>query len=321
MRLSIVIPTLDRCEFLKGTLEDILRERDWLPKHLAAAVDIVVSDNASVDATHAVVQQFIGRGVTYVRHEVREDIGPSICRTIGLAKGDFVWVFGDDDLLHPGALRQVVELLQRNREVAMIYLNRLVLDVQLREVVCVAHSRWEGVEQFLSISDFIRDFSHWPGFISAMVFSRSAFEAGAAFNRREFEGWEFLAQIYVGAKNRQVCVYYVPLLSQRMGVNRWKAKWPRYWLVSMPQMLHALEVAGVTEDAVATWRRNEVTVFRTLVDSVVAKAFGATTQDPFWPEAIRWQIGAKRAVMIVVRWCLPVSLAKTVYRLQPKYRA
>ena len=53
--LSICIPTYNRAEYLKKTLESIVWQRDFLSKD----VEVVISDNCSTDDTASVVAKFV----------------------------------------------------------------------------------------------------------------------------------------------------------------------------------------------------------------------------------------------------------------------
>ncbi len=109
--LSVTIPTWNRGDFLKLNLEQLVSQ---LPE-LSYPIEILVSDNASTDDTQAVVAAFLNRGlpVCYIRNP--ENIGSdhNIAQCFNLAKGQYVLILGDDDLLIDGALKRLEQLLSQ----------------------------------------------------------------------------------------------------------------------------------------------------------------------------------------------------------------
>jgi len=105
--LTIAIPTWNRAEFLRKNLEQLKSELSTIPLGI---VEVIVSDNCSEDATQAVVEQAKQSivSIQYVRNEKNIGWGANFCQCIDLAKGRYVLLLGDDDLLVDGALALLV---------------------------------------------------------------------------------------------------------------------------------------------------------------------------------------------------------------------
>ena len=119
--LSICVPTYNRAERLRVMLEATLPQ----VAELADRVEVWVSDNASPDHTPRVVEEARRLGpLNYSRNEANIGLVANVikCAT-ELARGEYVWVPGDDDLLRPKALARVVERLEAARGLELIYLN------------------------------------------------------------------------------------------------------------------------------------------------------------------------------------------------------
>jgi glycosyltransferase involved in cell wall biosynthesis len=119
--LSICVPTYNRAHRLRVMLEAVLPQ---VAEH-ADRVELWVSDNASPDQTPQVVEEARRLGpLSYSRNETNLGLVSNVIKaTTELARGEFVWVPGDDDLLRPGAVARVVERLEANRGLDLIYLN------------------------------------------------------------------------------------------------------------------------------------------------------------------------------------------------------
>ena len=116
--LTIAIPTYNRASCLSLLLENLAPQ---LPGH--PEIELIISDNASPDRTQEVVQQFQDAGLAarYIKNSA--NIGPdaNILQCFTLATGRYVWICGDDDVIVPGALSRIVELL-RGEEYSLVYL-------------------------------------------------------------------------------------------------------------------------------------------------------------------------------------------------------
>jgi hypothetical protein len=91
-RVSAIVPSYNRAEFLTQTIGDLLAQT--APPH-----EIIVVDDGSTDDTAGVVASF-GRHVRYTRIE---NSGAPVARNVGagLATGDWLWFCDSDDLWRP----------------------------------------------------------------------------------------------------------------------------------------------------------------------------------------------------------------------------
>lgn len=88
-------------------------------------VELCVCDNASSDDTWEVLRAAQANGPI---RSSRNDVNLGPCGnanrlTNELAQGEYVWVLGDDDLVRPGAVRQVLNALREHRDLDAFYLN------------------------------------------------------------------------------------------------------------------------------------------------------------------------------------------------------
>lgn len=111
--LTIAIPTFNRAEQLEGLL------RVLKPQILnAPEVELFVSDNASDDRTPEVIacaqERFDAMGVHFRAHRHASNIGSdaNFAFCFREAAGTFFWMCGDDDLIVPGAVADMLRLLK-----------------------------------------------------------------------------------------------------------------------------------------------------------------------------------------------------------------
>ncbi|TWT52519.1 Abequosyltransferase RfbV [Rubripirellula amarantea] len=120
--LSICVPTYSRAEMLDTCLATILPQLE----PLGDEVECVICDNASTDETPAVVERYSSQ-FTCVR-AYRNDSNIGIIGNITkvasvLARGEFVWMVGDDDGLIAGAVKRVLLFLKENPSLDLVALN------------------------------------------------------------------------------------------------------------------------------------------------------------------------------------------------------
>lgn len=114
--LSVCIPTRNRAAFLRDLLTAFaaqVREAQ-IP---AGQVAFYISDNAAEDDTPAVAKEFVGQvpRALYSRNAVNIGADGNIAHVRTLARGRYHWVVGDDELLEPKALCNVLRLIQEHQ--------------------------------------------------------------------------------------------------------------------------------------------------------------------------------------------------------------
>ena len=112
--LSICIPTRNRARYLK----DLLGAFAGQVKHanLGSEVRFYISDNASEDETPEVMRQFRTEMPNTVCSRNQTNIGAdrNFAQICAMAKGKYLWVIGDDELLCNNALTTVLELIDQH---------------------------------------------------------------------------------------------------------------------------------------------------------------------------------------------------------------
>ncbi len=90
-----------------------------------------VSDNCSTDGTEQVVREAQADiAIKYRKNSSNLGIPRNFLHVVAMAEGDFVWLLGDDDLLMPGALRELSGLIDRHPEVDFFFINSFHLTTE-----------------------------------------------------------------------------------------------------------------------------------------------------------------------------------------------
>jgi FkbM family methyltransferase len=119
-KLSVCISTYNRAEWLSTSLRNWAR---MYPQPLPG-VELLVCDNTSTDHTPEVVKPYLDRAdFSYRRNPKNVGMLGNLRETAHHARGQYVWILGDDDLLLPGAVERVMKAIDSHPGIALVYLN------------------------------------------------------------------------------------------------------------------------------------------------------------------------------------------------------
>jgi len=122
--LSLCIPTYNRAALLGEALDAIVGQLD---AEAAGQVEIVIADNASPDNTEAFVAGFRaahpGAPIVYFRQPQNLGGDANVNTLLKLARGDYLYILSDDDILLPGAIARLLAALHHAPPYDAICLN------------------------------------------------------------------------------------------------------------------------------------------------------------------------------------------------------
>ena len=111
--VSICIPTYNRAEYLKKTLETIVVQEPFLDKK----VEVVISDNASTDATEEICSAFFQKYSNISYHKNNENIrDENFPLVLSYAHGKLRRLSNDTMMYRDGALEHLCQLAEKNYE-------------------------------------------------------------------------------------------------------------------------------------------------------------------------------------------------------------
>ncbi len=112
--LTIAIPTYNRREYLATALASIFSQYD-------ERVEVLVSDNCSEDDTREFVLSNYSKA-SYFCNE--QNVGmENFKRCYDRASGQYVMLLGDDDIVVEGAIKHILDFLEKNKDLTLVFLN------------------------------------------------------------------------------------------------------------------------------------------------------------------------------------------------------
>ena len=109
MKLTIAIPTYNRVEYLKELLPELLEQcKPYLD------IEILVSDNGTTDGTFPYLLSLAdNEQLQYRANETNLGADTNFIQCVETARGEYVWLFGDDDLLSPHGIDNIMLAITR----------------------------------------------------------------------------------------------------------------------------------------------------------------------------------------------------------------
>jgi glycosyltransferase involved in cell wall biosynthesis len=189
--LTVAIPTFNRAPFLETCLANLVPQAAG---H-GDAVEILVLDNASTDQTAEVVERYAARCpvLRAMRHPENLGSDRNIAACFQRARGRYVLVLGDDDVLLPGALARVLPLLDAGHGV--VFLRPFGFDrdfIRERPPVAPGHRIYRDPQAF------VMRVHHRSTFISANVVNRerlAALDLGQAIGTNLVQAYCFFKAV------------------------------------------------------------------------------------------------------------------------------
>lgn len=177
--LSICIPTYNRSCYLNTCLASILPE----VKKSSYQIEVLIADNCSTDDTEDIIRKYQDEyDFNYVTHP--ENIGPDLnfAKCVSIAKGKYVWLFGDDEILYPGILEKIVDVLAVN-DFGGLFLKAHGYDEE--PAILIDYSGYHELD--LKIYEdsllFMKEININVTFITSNIFNKSLLEKNFDFNR------------------------------------------------------------------------------------------------------------------------------------------
>ena len=122
MTISLVMTVYNREKYLKEAIESVLQQT-------RNNFELLVWDDGSRDNSVAIAQSFRKQD-SRVRVIIGKHSGhsKSLKSAIAATKGSFIGQVDSDDILDPTALDETAKVLEKNRQVGLVYTNYLLID-------------------------------------------------------------------------------------------------------------------------------------------------------------------------------------------------
>lgn len=186
--LTIAIPTYNGEKTIKDSLSILLPQCD-------DRVELIISDNASTDGTGEIVSEVIScyPEIVYVRNE--RNIGPdsNFIQCLKLAKGKYTLLLSDDDILLDNSLSIVLDFLENNDDLSVVYLNALGFREKYRGVKNCHRFKESIYDNKSFVTNDKREFMRYAGrmwgYLSCFIVLSEAYKSIGNIERFKKTNW------------------------------------------------------------------------------------------------------------------------------------
>ncbi|WP_199553930.1 glycosyltransferase family 2 protein [Sandaracinobacteroides hominis] len=244
LRLSICIATFKRADFIAETLDSIVSQ-------LQDGIEVVVVDGCSPDATADVVAAYEARcpQLRYYREAENSGVDADYDKAVGYACGRHVWLMTDDDILVPGSVAEVLDLLDRE-DPDLLVVDTEIRDAKMHDLLQARRFGFEGLRRYGAGDGdrLLADAGDALSFIGGTVVRRKLW---LARDRQHYYGSLF---VHVGVLFQKPLASALclgkPLVQIRFGNAMWSARGFEIWMFLWPQLIWSF--AGFSDGAKAS---------------------------------------------------------------------
>jgi abequosyltransferase len=263
-RLSICIATYNRADYIGETLESIIPQ-------ITDEVEIVVVDGASTDDTRNVVKHYVDvcKQINYIQLPVKGGVDQDFCKAVELAKGEYCWLFPDDDLLKPDAVSTVLSEIPKGY--SLIIVNAQVINKEISKVIENKRLQIDTNEIYdeSKLEQLFHRILPYISFIGCVVINRDVWMQR---EKKQYFGTEFIhvGVIFQSPLPAPALVLAQPYIMIRFGNAQWTQRMFEIWMYKWPNLLasftHISErVKQGYQKTTQSWRRlKHIITFRAM---------------------------------------------------------
>lgn len=198
--LTIAIPTFNRLEKLKKCLQRVLEEIS------NKQVELLVSDNASIDGTQEFMHSMceIYPTISYYRNNSNVGADRNFLNCFNKATGEYILILSDDDILLPGAVNSILEVLF-NKPI-FVHLNSCGLMNDNPLMYGTPKFKEEGARVYYDKNDILNDIGIYITFVSSLILKMDLVRN--VRDKEQYIGTYFL-QSHVALRTMQIEGTYV----------------------------------------------------------------------------------------------------------------
>lgn len=187
--LSICIPTYNRAIYLRDAIKYALLAIN----STNGLVELIISDNCSNDGTLEILEGLPHDPlIRYFRNKTNEGAVKNGLNCIELARGEYIWFVGDDDVIRPEGLKHLLCIIQEHTDIDYFVVNAILSGNEQRNIISTIFSDEKILRKmntkYSDLSDKqIRSFNEYldpsfdPLFLGAMmcnIIRRSVWKRG-----------------------------------------------------------------------------------------------------------------------------------------------
>lgn len=171
-KLSICIPTYNRCSMLSETIQSIA-------KQIGPDVEIFVSDNGSTDGTVELLKKFEKNILNFRWYQFEKNVGfdKNLINLFRQAQGEYCWILSSDDWAESNSIHTLLQVLNENQNISGITINGRAYSFDMKKQTQIStfsnYLKLNKDIKFDSAENAFSEIGEYYGFISAQVVKKN----------------------------------------------------------------------------------------------------------------------------------------------------
>lgn len=271
--VSVCIPTWNRCLLLQEAMQSVLGQT-------FGDFELLVCDNASDDQTEQIVRSFHDPRIRYVRNSRNLGHRENWNRCLSLARGEYIAILPDDDVMLPENINRKVAFLRRNAQIGLVHSKFHLIDEHgeiIRSNTNWGHGPDREVDAIEARETLLASFINTIN-VPTVLFRRVCYERLGGFSDRirlafDWEYWMRIAVFY------ETAFLAEPLVKWRIHSQSITKTNVRNPIVQLKEDLSAKEAIFATyARSLPHWRKLERQMWRNMAERVFRCAREMLTQ-------------------------------------------
>jgi len=215
IKLSICIGTYNRADYICETLDSILSQN-------LDCIEIIIVDGASTDRTNLLLKEYEKKytNLHYFRLPSKGGFDKDYSIAVDYAKGEYCWLFGDDDIVKPGSIYYILEQLKLQYDLMIV--NAEIRNTDLTKLLknkCI-NLEHDKVYEKKDFQEFFTDTAAHSSFVGSIVIKRLIWNAR---NKKIYFGTLLVhvGVLFQSAYKGRLLAIAKPLVSIRYGNALW----------------------------------------------------------------------------------------------------
>jgi len=183
---------------------------------------IYISDNSTDESTAMLVSN-LSKSYKWIYYQKRKPLGyaDNVMRVLSMGDTEYAWLFGDDDIVKPGAIRTVIDKLRTG--IDYLQVNSEVYSHDLKQRIKTRIIKKTGIEKYgpedYEIALLNNDSSGYQGFMAHMIVRKSLLDKELRRIDVHGKNMDFIHTIlfYRSIKGRAGMLLAEPIINNRGG--------------------------------------------------------------------------------------------------------
>lgn len=230
MLISICIATYNRHQFIEETLRSILSQD-------TSNTEILIFDSSEGTNTLSIVKKINSPIIRYIKNDHNGGLDQDFDKCVRLAKGEFCWLFSDDDIFLPNSLANIKNTL--NDHVDLVIVNSEIRDKKLDRTITKKQVQINKDMKYKNLENFFLDCGKYLSFIGCVIIRKKSW---ITRNTTNYYGDNFIhvGVIFESEFDNSIIFLNEPMIALRYGNGFWTDSGFEVWNIIWPKIIHSL---------------------------------------------------------------------------------